>query len=86
MNCQSNEWVIAWLRQFNVRRQNGFRQKDMEPTKLAYVERLGFCLTVRRTLGQESAAPIYVKPQIVDALSSSLKLILKVNKKNESFY
>jgi hypothetical protein len=37
------------------------------------------------TLEQESAAPIIVQTQIVDVISSSLKLVLKVSKKkNES--
>jgi hypothetical protein len=48
----------------------------------AVVERLGFWLTGKHTLGQESAAPIYVQAKIVDVISSSLKLVLKVDKKN----
>jgi len=43
------------------------------------VERLGFCLTGITSLEEESAAPIYVQT-IVDVISSSLKLILMVNK------
>jgi len=44
-----------------------------------------FAYRARCTLVQESAAPIYVKIEIVDTISSSLKLILKISKKqNES--
>ncbi len=38
---------------------------------------LGMC-----TLGQESAVPIHVQTQIVDVISTSPKLVLKVDKKN----
>ncbi len=46
------------------------------------VERLVFCRTSRCTLEQESAAPIYAQAQVVDVISSSLKLVLKVDKRN----